>query len=319
MNEKPRKRAVIVGLFIVLGIVFLLAGILMVGNLRNTFTRKIHLTAVFNDVNGLQKGNNIWFSGVKIGTVKTVRFYGPDHVKVILNIDESARMFIRKDAKAKISTDGLIGNKIIVIQGGSFLTEAVSEGDTISVEPIVSSEDMMNTLHENSRNLLEITDDFKTIANRLSEGKGSIGRILNDEGIYNNLSAASGAMRSASEKANQMMTSISTFGSNLNKKGTLAHGLVTDTSLYASFRLAIQRLERTADTASAMVNNLKRASGNPKTPAGVLLHDEEAGANLKNILKNLDAGSKKLDEDLEGMQHSFLLRKYFRKKKNEKK
>jgi phospholipid/cholesterol/gamma-HCH transport system substrate-binding protein len=318
MHESSNKRAVIVGVFIFLGIIFLVAGILTIGNLRNTFSRKIHLVAMFNDVNGLQKGNNIWFSGVKIGTVKTVRFYGPDHVKVILNIDESARMFIRKDAKAKISTDGLIGNKIIVIQGGSFLTEAVAEGDTIGVEKIISSEDMMNTLHENSRNLLEITEDFKTIAAKISGGKGSIGKILNDEKIYNDISSASGSMKAASDKANQLMSSLSTFGSALNRKGTLAHGLVSDTSLYASFRASVTRLNRTADSASALVNNLKHATENTRTPAGVLLHDEEAGANLKSLLKNLDAGSKKLDEDLEAMQHSFLLRKYFRKKKEKK-
>jgi phospholipid/cholesterol/gamma-HCH transport system substrate-binding protein len=319
MNESPNKRAVIVGIFIFLGIVFLVAGILAIGNLKNTFTKKIHVTAIFNDVNGLQKGNNIWFSGVKVGTVKTVRFYGADHVKVILNIDESARMFIRKDAKAKISTDGLIGNKIIVIQGGSFLTEAVSEGDTIGVEKIVSSEDMMNTLHENSRNLLEITKDFKEISGKIAGGKGSIGRILNDDGIYRDIAAASSSMRSAGEKANSLISSLSTFGANLNRKGTLAHGLVNDTNLYANFRASLQRLNRTADSASALVNNLKQASQNPKTPAGVLLHDEEAGAHLKSLLKNLDAGSKKLDEDLEAMQHSFLLRKYFRKKDKEKK
>ena len=57
MKSEPNKRAIIVGLFIVLGLVFLLAGILAIGNLHSTFVRKIHLTAIFEDVNGLRAEN----------------------------------------------------------------------------------------------------------------------------------------------------------------------------------------------------------------------------------------------------------------------
>jgi phospholipid/cholesterol/gamma-HCH transport system substrate-binding protein len=318
MSQSPNKRAVIVGLFIFLGIVFLVAGILVIGNLRNTFSTKLHVTAIFEDVNGLQKGNNIWFSGVKIGTVKTVKFYGQSHVKVTLNVDEAARQFIRKDAKVKISTDGLIGNKILVIYGGSFLSEAIQEGDTLGVEKILSTEDMMTTLQENNRNLLDITTDFKTVSKKLAGGQGSIGKLLDDESIYKNIEATTASLKSASEKAQQLMSALSAFGSGLNKKGTLAHDLTTDTVVFNSLKSTVLGLNKTADSASVLVNDLKRASENTKTPVGVLLHDEQAGASLKATLLNLEKGSKRLDEDLEAAQHSFLLRRYFKKKNKEK-
>jgi phospholipid/cholesterol/gamma-HCH transport system substrate-binding protein len=55
MNESPKKRAVIVGLFVFLGFAFLIAGTLMVGNLHETFTNKMAIVTLFDDVGGLAK------------------------------------------------------------------------------------------------------------------------------------------------------------------------------------------------------------------------------------------------------------------------
>ena len=76
MNEPSKIHTVIVGLFIFIGIAFLLTGILIVGNLRETFNRNMKVVSLFDDVGGLQRGNNIWLSGVKIGTVDNLNFYG---------------------------------------------------------------------------------------------------------------------------------------------------------------------------------------------------------------------------------------------------
>src|SRR5215217_4965975 len=98
MTTNSNRRAIIVGLFIFIGIIFLLAGILTIGNLHTTFTKKIVVTTIFDDVNGLQSGNNVWFSGVKIGTVNKMNFYGKSSVRVLMKIDEKAQQYIRKDA-----------------------------------------------------------------------------------------------------------------------------------------------------------------------------------------------------------------------------
>src|SRR5665648_136546 len=108
MNESPNKQAVIVGVFIFLGLVFLLAGILIIGNIRETFNTKMGVISIFDDVSGLKEGNNVWYSGVKIGTVKNMNFFGKSQVEVNLNISTTSQKYIRKDAKVKISTDGII-------------------------------------------------------------------------------------------------------------------------------------------------------------------------------------------------------------------
>ncbi len=314
MNESPKKRAVIVGLFVFLGFAFLIAGTLMVGNLHETFTNKMEIVTHFDDVGGLQKGNNVWFSGVKIGTVSSLEFHGKSQVEVHLKFDKKVQNYIRKDALIKLSSDGLIGNKILVIYGGTDQYPEVQEGDTLGVEKTFTSEDMINTLQENNVNIKAITDDFKTISKSLVAGEGTIGKLLTDSSVYANIDAATASLQSASKKADQLVGSLAVFTSNLNKEGTLANELTTDTVVFNSVKASVMQLQQIADTATAIVSNLKMASSNPNSTIGVLLHDEESGARLKETIKYLESSSIKLDEDLEAVQHNFLLRGFFKKK-----
>lgn len=317
MNDSSNKRAVIVGLFIFLGLTFLIVGILMVGNLHETFKKKMLLVSFFDNVNGLQKGDNVWFSGVKIGTVGEITIDGKTLVLVSLNVEKKAQDYIRKDAKAKISTDGLIGNKVIVIYGGTPQFNAVEEGDTLAVENSFSTENILNTLQKNNENLLAITTNFKTISKKLTTSEGTVGKLLNDNTLYNNVNSVTVSLNDASAKAKQLISSLNDFSSKLNNKGTLANELVTDTIVYASIKKSVLQLHQMTETANLFVNNLKEAGNNPNSTIGVLLHDEESGANMKKTIRNLESSSEKLNEDLEALQHNFLLKGYF-KKKNKK-
>lgn len=311
-----------VGVFVFLGLVFLLIGILTIGNLHETFKRKERIIAVFEDVGGLQRGNNIWLSGVKIGTVSDLEFSGGNKVRVILKVEKKVFPNIPKNAFVKLSTDGLIGNKIVVIYGGTPGSPPVGEGDTLGVEKTFTSEDMINTLQENNKNILAITKDFKTISENLAHGKGTVGKLLTDDAAYTQLTAATRSLQNASGKAEQLLSALTRFSGGLNKKGTLAHQLTTDTVVFSSMKSSVISLQSTvvkfhqmADSATVFVNDLKSAGSNTKTSVGVLLHDEESGARLKQTIKNLESGSKKLDEDLEAAQHNIFLRGYFKKKK----
>jgi phospholipid/cholesterol/gamma-HCH transport system substrate-binding protein len=314
MTTSPKKRGILVGLFIIIGLIFLLAGILTIGNLHETFVRKIKVTVLFDDVAGLQPGNNIWFSGVKIGTVSNLNFIGKSQVRVIMKIDEKAVPYIRKDAKVKLSTDGLIGNKILVIYGGTEKSPEVKEGDTLGIEKTFSTEDMMNTFQENNKNFLVISNNLKSMSIKLANGEGSIGKLLKDETLYNTITATTESLQLASINAQQMIAKLSDFSSKLNDKGTLANQLVTDTTVFNSLKKSVVQIQNMSDTAKQLVTNLKNASTNPKSPLGVMLHDEKTGSELKSAITNLESSSKKLDEDLEALQHNFLFRRYFKKK-----
>jgi len=190
----------------------------------------------------------------------------------------------------------------------------MQEGDTLGVEKTFTSEDVINTLQENNKNLLAITNDFKTISKKLASGEGTIGKLLNDTSVYANINAATKSLQNATVKAQQLISSLATFSSNLNKKGTLANELTTDTVVFKSVKASVLQLQQMADTATVFIANLKKAGSDPNSTVGVLLHDEESGARLKETIRNLESSSKKLDEDLEAAQHNFLLRGFFKKK-----
>ena len=320
------KRAVIVGIFIFLGIAIFIITVLTLGSQHKTFEKSITIAAVFDDVNGLQKGNNVWFSGVKIGTIKKISLAGNSRVNVIMNIEEHSHQFIRKNAKAKISTDGLIGNKIVVIYGGSQQVPEVETGDVLGIDKLPTTDEMMNTLAKNNDNFLEITNGFKVISKRLVDGQGTIGKLMTDETLINNLDAAVITLKRTSLNLEKLSSNVATYTAKLSSQGSLANDLITDTVIFNKLRSTVQQLQQVAETSKSIMDNLKTSTNtfneglnNKNAPVGMLLHDEQAATSIKITLKNLQAGTKKLDEDLEALQHNFLLRGFFRKKaRNEK-
>jgi phospholipid/cholesterol/gamma-HCH transport system substrate-binding protein len=317
MKVATNRRTIIVGLFIFIGLAFLVSGILAIGQLNKSFTRKVEILSVFDDVSGLQQGNNIWFSGVKIGTVKDLSFYGSSQVQVVMNIDEKSQPYIHKDAKAKISSDGLIGNKIIVIYGGTPSVPMVQKDDVLLVEKTFSTDDMMNTLQQNNVNILAITSQFKAISEMIRNGKGTLGKLLTDEELYNNLVAISMSVNKSADNAKKITADLSAFSAKLHQEGGFANDLVTDTTIFKNVKSIVAQLDQVAASANEVVANLKTATADPQSPLGLLLNDKQAGADMKSTIKNLEESSVKLNENMDALQHTFLLRGYFRKQESE--
>ncbi|MEQ1506881.1 MAG: MlaD family protein, partial [Myxococcota bacterium] len=313
MSDSPNKQSVIVGLFVAVAIVFFGGAILTIGSLNDTFSRKVRVTTAFDEVNGLQTGNNVWFSGVKVGTVKRVDLEGA-RVTVELAIDREATPFIHADAKAKVSSDGLIGNKIVVVYEGTADAPAIRDGDALEAGVAVSTEQMMAMFQENNQNLLAITTDVKGLTARLAAGEGTAGKLLTDDTLYADLTTAVSSLKTASDNAVGMTSSLSSLAADLNREGNLAKDLASDQQTYASLTASVHQLQSVADDAATVVDGLAAGAANPETPIGTLFLDQEAGSDLKQVLENLNTGSVLLSDNLEAMQHNVLLRGFFKKK-----
>ncbi|WP_207511147.1 MlaD family protein [Longitalea luteola] len=317
MSTEKNKRAVIVGLFVTIGLLILLVGIFTLGGQQKAFAPSINVQAVFDNVNGLQKGDNVWFSGVKVGIVKSIEFNGNSLIKVTMHIERKAQEFIRKDAKAKVSAEGFIGNKLVVIYGGTPQAGAIEGGEHLQVEKSLSTEDMMATLQKNNENLVAITTNFKTVSNRLVNGEGTAGALLTDESLYKSLASTASNLQLAARNSQLLSSRIAEYTAQLQKPGSLANGLVHDTMIMSNLQAAVKQINDAANAANAFTANLKTVSDNlhsSENTLGLLLNDQKTAENMKSIIENLNSGSRKLDEDLEALQHNFLFRGYFRKK-----
>jgi phospholipid/cholesterol/gamma-HCH transport system substrate-binding protein len=328
MKMDSNKRMITVGVFVLLGIVIFIVAVLTLGGQKKTFEKKSTIRAVFKDVGGLQVGNNVWFSGMKIGTIKKMSFTPDAMVEVIMNIETKDLQYIKKDAKAKVSSEGFIGNKIVVIFGGSPSSPHVAEDDLLVVDDGVSTNEMLATLQKNNQNLLDITGNIKIITDRLMSGQGSAGKILSDDKLANDLQAAITGFRVASANVQKITADVSAYTSQLQSEGSLSNELIHDTVFFSRLKATAQQIyqastaiKESSDKINYISSNLEDVSSHldsTGSPVGVLLNDKEAGKNLKLTLENLQGGSKKLNDDLEALQHNFLFRGFFRKKAKEK-
>jgi phospholipid/cholesterol/gamma-HCH transport system substrate-binding protein len=320
MKPEENKRAVMVGLFILFSIILFVIGILTLGGKQSRFTRTIQLKTVFNDVGGLKKGNNIWFSGVKVGTVSEISFSGKSQVEVTMRIEKHAQKYIKKNSHIRISTDGFIGNKILIIEGGSPDAPQVESGDLLEAVVPLNTDDIMATLQENNKNLEEITRDFKAISAQLVQGQGTVGALLNDSAMAFNLKAVMANLEQVSANTVAASGALNQFTTTLNTEDGLANQLLTDTLVFQQLKTSVAQLQQTATSMSMLTENLNQTSkklNDTNNSVGVLLNDEQFGAQLKNTMGNLESSTEKLDENMEALQHNFLFRRYFKRKAKE--
>lgn len=314
---EDNRKAIITGIFLFLGLVVFVVGVFTLGGSQKTFSKSVHVDAVFADVNGLKAGNGVWFSGVKVGTISKVQFTGISQVSVRLNVDENAQQYIHTNATVKLGSDGLIGNKIIMIEGGSADAPVIKENDTLRVAKDMSIDDIEKTFQQNNQNLLAITSDFKQLSHAILQGKGTVGALLADSNMANQLKAAMRNLQTTTQTAAKLAGDLDAFSKKLNTKGGLVDNLLTDTVTFNKVKLAATQLQQLVTSANTTVENLNNATKKLTTTdnaLGVLLNDPKGAEQVRTSLNYLEKSSIKLNDDLEAAQHNFFLKGFFKKK-----
>jgi phospholipid/cholesterol/gamma-HCH transport system substrate-binding protein len=317
MSNQEYKRNIRLGAFIIGGIIIFLTTIFYLGSQNNFFNKTFSVSAVFKNVEGLKEGDNVWLSGVKIGTVKKVQIVSESKVMVVLSLKDKQNEFVKKDATAFIGSDGLIGNKIVVIRPGAG-SEIIENGDVINSYSPTDTQELFNIAKEVGTNTRSITDDLKLISARLNKGEGVLGELLQDGPISDDLRGAILSLKSAGENTNRATAELSTATKQINNGDGLIAKLLRDTAYVSTFESALDNIAEVGANTKTMSEDLEAVISkinDNDNAVGVLLTDTAFANKLKYTIENARSASAKLDENMEALQHNFLFRGYFKKKR----
>lgn len=315
MEKKEIAQQIKLGAFVLAGLALFLVSVFFIGSENNIFSRTFTVSAVFKNVEGLKPGDNVWLSGVKIGTVSDVRIVSEGKVIVNLSLKENQNMFIQTDAVAAIGSDGIVGSKIVVIRPGK-ANQIVAEDDTLNTVSPTDTQEILNLAKDVGENTRSLTADLRIIAAKINDGEGIVGELLNDGTIAQEVRATILNLRKTGMNTAKASAELQSLIAELRNGPGLLPMLVSDTSYANTFRHALANIEKVSVNAGEVSSRLETfaASINDQNNAlGVLLSDSVAADNLKATFENAAQASQKLDENMEAMQHNFLFRGYFRK------
>jgi phospholipid/cholesterol/gamma-HCH transport system substrate-binding protein len=188
--KKNTSNKIRLGIFISLGLALFIIGIYFIGERQQIFRSTFRLSGVFKDVEGLQAGNNVRFSGINVGTVENISIVSDTSVRVKILIDESTRKFIKKDAVASIGSEGLMGNKILIIIPGTGGKMEIENNDTVETIQPINMDDILLSLKKTVDNTSRFTNDLSKITSNIQSGKGTIGRLSMDPSLAQNFDSS---------------------------------------------------------------------------------------------------------------------------------
>jgi len=204
------SRTARLGLFICSAIMILSASLFMLGNQQFLFSSTYSLQASFDSVSGLAEGAEVRIGGVRKGIVASIRMPQRPGGKIVvaMKLDKSTRQFIKKDSIASIETAGLLGNKFMEISFGSKDAPFVSNSDSIQSSPPIDLSDMikktneiLDTTNAALKNVNGATADLNNITAKVDRGEGTVGALINDKTMYNQLNATAADVRKTVEQA----------------------------------------------------------------------------------------------------------------------
>lgn len=197
------------GIFVSISVTLFILGIYFIGERQQLFSGTFHISSIFKDISGLQIGNNVRFSGINVGVIDDIQQITDSTVRVDMMINDDTKKFIKKNAKAIIGSDGLMGNRIIIITPGTTGQKAISEDDVIATLQPVTVDDILIKLKVTSDNAANITSDLSIIMASVREGKGTIGKLIMDSVLAENVDQALVNIKRGAGGFNQNMNAAS--------------------------------------------------------------------------------------------------------------
>ncbi len=297
MENHSQNFKIRLGLFVVAGLALFVIAIFIIGKQKNLFNPVFKLSTTFYNVSGLQVGNNIRFSGINVGTVDQISIIDGRTVKVDMLIRKEIKQFIKSDCKVAVGSEGLIGDRLLIITQGSASAPLASDDKLLSSTEPVETDAIIASLQVTAGHAEVITQQLAEVMLKINSGRGTLGRLIHDTIIAENINQTIGNFQNASSEMKGMIVSTK-----------------------EDISAIMESVQATADNAQASTKQLENIMVNINSGNGTLgrlLRDTVTSQNIDKTILNLKNSSKGLDENMEALKHNFLLRGYFKKKAKE--
>jgi phospholipid/cholesterol/gamma-HCH transport system substrate-binding protein len=295
-----------IGIFIVCALLFLALGILLMGKQTKLFVPKGELSVIMTDVAGLKVGAPVWLAGVDVGAVTRIRFERPregNEVQMDLEVNREALKKIGPDSIIAVKTRGLMGEKYVDITPSKTYTEVPYK--RLYGTPVPKLDDVVQKAGTTF-------DSLNGIIGRMGKGEGSLGKLLNDPKLYDNITRLTfelntfannvnrgegtlGKLTRSSEPYDRLVDILNRADTTLKdiqtSQGTLSK-LIYDRELYDKLVLLASKATKAADD----VRELNRRLTSPEGTIGKLLGDPELYNRGVELINRADRSMKSLEE-----------------------
>ena len=312
------------GAFVLAGLLFLVLLLYMIGKNRSLFSSNYILKARFVNVQGLVPGNNVRYSGIQTGTVKSIDIINDTTIEVSMSINTKMDEIIRKDAIVSIGSDGLVGNRVVNITPGETRAELAEEGDILPAKNPIDTDSILKTLSKTNNDVAEIVSGLKVTVERINKS-AALWSILSDESLPEDLRQSASNIRSATSRAGLMADDLHDIVTDVKSgKGTVGT-LLRDTAFANNLNQAVIKLKQAgtnADKLSLQMNTLLSGIQDDlstgKGVANTILKDTSVVNKLNISLDNIQKGTDGFNQNMEALKNSFLLRGYFKRLEKKK-
>ena len=318
--EKTTSQKIRLGLFVIVGLLIFVLATYLIGDKQNMFGKTSDLETVFTNVNGLQLGNNVRYSGVNVGTVRGIEMINDTNIKVTMIIDNTIFKHIKKDAVATIGSDGLVGSMVISILPGSGKKTPVESGDEIRSLNRIRTDDLLKTFSKTNDNAAHLTENLLTNTEEINEGKGTVGLLLNDVEIARDLKETIYYLKISGRETAKATKNLNRLIESMNNKDNII-GFLKDTATAKSIKAIVGNVNNSSVEINKVITNLNKTIINIKDGKGALKYlsnDPKLVHQIHSTMTNVNESSAKLNENLEALKHNFLFRRYFRRLEREK-
>lgn len=196
------------GAFIVGTLAALTGGIFLIGARQLTFRSTYRLKTEFQNVAGLMEGAEVRVGGIHEGTVREIDLPNRPDGKVIVQMDlaSKTKAVVKQDSVASIQSEGLIGDKYVEVTFGSEQASAVKHGDTIASQPpfemsslFKKTDGILDQVQDAARNINGSSKDLQAITDKINNGNGTVGALINDKSLYQKVNAGATAFQEDAE------------------------------------------------------------------------------------------------------------------------